>query len=39
MHVGDGISITRTPTGDFVSGLNHANTVRHGVLLAVRWRF
>jgi hypothetical protein len=39
MHVGDGISITRTPTGDFVSPLNHANTVRHGVLLGARWRF
>lgn len=39
MHVSDGISITRTPTGDFVSGLNHANTVRHGVLLGVHWRF
>lgn len=35
----DGISVTRTPTGDIVSPLNHAETIRHGVLLGMHWRF
>src|SRR5262245_29352053 len=35
----DGISFTRTPTGDFVSPLNQACTIRHGLLLGVTWRF
>jgi hypothetical protein len=34
-----GISFTRTPGGDFVSPLNHAATLRHGVLLGLHWRF
>ncbi|GEM_PF-1413950 len=39
IHSTDGVSFTRTPSGDFVSPLNHASTLRHGLLLGVTWRF
>jgi Protochlamydia outer membrane protein len=34
-----GVSFTRTPTDDFASPLNHAYTIRHGLLLGLTWRF
>ena len=39
IHSTDGVSFTRTPTGDFASPLNHAATFRHGVLLGLHWQF